>query len=184
MTATRTPHDQHEAAYDRAISDLFEGRSFARWGFPDVIARYHGGAVGSRSYGAAMGVVAKFATMGDWSASIAAKVFHGTNLYSTSNEFRAQINRAISEAASKGYYDVIGATGPEASRPSAHQHETTEHQWMTLYCLHTEVEMAMAEVYTIGHVPCVGWPYARWMQENGFSVSPVYFPRVAKALAR
>lgn len=135
MTATATAaYTDHEGnaytgARDEQIAqweiDLVSGRVFA------LAANGHASRFGyqppatSRRYAEILTALAGLARMGDQGAAVAAHLIHGVNLYGTDAQQATALYRAAADMLSRPYHDVIGATGPEASRPSAHLHVWT-----------------------------------------------------------
>lgn len=176
---SQTPAEQREAAYARVLGEMRGGTDFARWSFPDPIARY-GPPIDARSYGRMMQAVAVFAQQGDWHAAAARSIFGKVNLYATPVEAVAQVAAAITEFMSGGYTDVHRLTGPESGRYSQHAKQAmTEWQMVVLHLLFIEVKMG---VTGLGSIASVGWALDRWMEETGVQV-PHYFPQIRASRA-
>lgn len=189
MTTVQTDEERHEAAYVRFKAEYLSGANLARNGFPDPVARYHGGPITARSYGAIHEAVGRFAGQSDWHAAAAREVFGSVNLYATTHEALAQVTAALARFAREGYTDVVGMTGPEAGRRSQYTDKPmTEWQMLLLNLLQTEVQMAVSAVGgNIGFVPGVGWVLDRWMREqqggaysDGRLAIPHYFPHLLR----
>lgn len=114
-------------------ADLLSGRVFA------LAANGHGSRFGyqppatSRRYAEIMATLARLASRGDRFASVAAALMPTVNLYGTDAQQATALYRAAATLVASPWRDVIGATGPEASRPSAHLHGWTVPQVMAVY---------------------------------------------------
>lgn len=182
-TSTRTTADQ--ATIDSTAADLIAGRWHARKARSQRSVMGYQPAISSRSWAAAMNALTRFAGSSDWAASVVFRTIGRVNLYSTPAEVAAQINDGLSAAARDGWHDVIGATGPEASRPSAHQHPTTLRQALLLALLSVEVEHAIGGA--VSGVPGVGWAVQALLDddEHGDTHGQGWlFPLSAAAAAR
>lgn len=182
-----------EAAYERFKAEHLSGAKFARLSFPDPIARYHGGPLSHRTYGAMMEAVARFAGQSDWHAAAARHVFGKVNLYATVTEALAQVAGGISEFVGRGYTDVIRMTGPEPGRASQYTDQPlTESQHIELALLYVEVQTSVtASGGSLGYVAGIGWALERWMREfpgrvyaDGSLVIPHYFPLTKAKVAK
>ena len=155
-TKTITRSEKDLAIIERHAEALASGQRF------DWYANSHASAdrmsyrapMTARMYGRTLEVLGRFAEQGDWHASIAQRVVHRLPLYGTPPQMYAQIGRALAEAVRDGFDDVIGRTGPEAGRPSDHQHATRLDQAILLDLL--LVEIAATAGGSDG-VTCVGW---------------------------
>lgn len=178
MSDTTTARDQ--AVIERVERDLLSGRYFTLREQSNKSVPLGGGPINSRHWADMMGAVATFATGGDRFAATAAKILGRVNLYLTPNEAVAQVAGAIAGVVREDYYDVIEATGPEASRPSAHTHPTTLRVAIMHALLMVEVEMSAGY---IGSVPGIGWALRALMEREDITVPAYLFPRLAKAEA-
>jgi hypothetical protein len=179
VTDTFTP--QQQAVIDRVESDLVSGRYFDRIAISNRSVPLGRPPIASRHWAAIMKALATYAADGDRAAATAAKVFGKVNLYLTPNEVIAQVAEVLAKVVREGYFDVIGATGPEGGRRSAHQHPTDLRQAIRLALLMVEVEMVAGY---LGHLPGLGWALAHLVERENVSVSHWLYPTLAAALAK
>lgn len=178
--STKTFTEREQAVIDRVEADLLSGRYFT------LIANSHKsvplgrGPASARGWGGAMQAIAKFAAEGDWFASVAYRTLGRVNLYLTPNEVHAQIAARFADIVAEGYTDVIGMTGPEASRPSAYEHPTTLRQAILLALLMVEVHHRSD---FLGSVPGIGWCLRALMERENVPVSAHLFPALHAAEA-
>lgn len=170
-TSTRTEQDQK--VIDRVEGELLSGRTFTLIEQAHKSAPLGGPPATSRAYGRIIEALGRFARQGDWHTAAVRGAITRLNPYLTPNEQIAQIAGALAEFVRSGYYDVIGATGPEASRPSAHQHATTLRQAILLKMLMVEVEEAADYC---GSVPGVGWCVQALMEREDMTFPQHLFP--------
>jgi hypothetical protein len=168
-----------DAAYKRFREDYTSGTHFRRNGRPDPIARYNGGPVPTRAYGALLQTVGKFASEGGWQGQVANLVVHKVNPYATVHEALSQVSEAIGEFFTRGFTDVHRKASPEPGRPSSYTDlPVTEAQALTLCLFQTECQMAFSSVgCSPGFVPGLGWVVQRWMRETATSI-PASFPHL------
>jgi hypothetical protein len=179
MNQTLTP--ERQAVVDRVEAGLLDGSYFARSATGNRSVPLGRGPIAGRNWAQIMQAVALFATDGDRNVATAHQILGRVNPYLTTNEVVAQVSERLAVVASKGYHDVIGATGPESGRPSSHQHPTTLRQAIILALLLIEVEHAAGNV---GHVPGIGWCLRALMDREGITVPAHLFPRLAAAEAK
>lgn len=175
---TITPADQ--TVIERVEGNLLSGQYFTLIANGNYSVPKGGAPITGKHWAEIMKAIATYATMGDQAAATAFKIFGRVNLYLTPNEVIAQVATVLAEVVKEGYYDVIGATGPEPGRASSHQHATTLRDAIRLALLMTEVEMSAGN---IGHVPGVGWVLRHLVEREGIRVYAAYLPQVAKRLA-
>jgi hypothetical protein len=173
---TKTYTDSEQVVIDRVEADLLSGNYFTLRERSNRSARLGGPAVSSRGFSGVMQALAKFAGDSDWATSVAAPALRSVNAYVTPNEVLAQVAASLAKSVHDGYFDVIGATGPEAGRSSAHQHKVTLRQAITLALLMVEVEHGVGYH---GSVPGVGWCLAALMEREGMIVPAHLFPATA-----
>jgi hypothetical protein len=166
---------------ERTEKNLLDGQYFTLIANGNRSVPLGGAPIASRNWAGIMKAVATYAASGDRAAATAFKIFGRINLYLTPNEVIAQVATVLGEIVREGYFDVIGATGPEASRESAHQHSTSLREAIHLALLMSEVELSAGY---IGHVPGVGWALRHLVEREGITVYACYLPQVAKALAK
>lgn len=65
--------------------------------------------------------IGRMAAQGDRMAFLASRILPRINLYGTQAQARAAVFTALGEALRGEYTDVVGASGPEAGRPSDHR---------------------------------------------------------------
>lgn len=171
MTSTISERDQK--VIDRVEGELLSGRTFTLIQQSHKSVPLGGPPATSRGYGKVIEALGRFAAQGDWHTAAVRGAIVKVNPYVTPNEVVAQVAGALAEFVAKGYFDVIGATGPEASRPSAHQHAVTLRQAMLLKMLMVEVEEAIG--YT-GSVPGLGWCVQALMEREGMTFPEHLFP--------
>lgn len=172
MTTTTTERDQK--LIDRVEGELLSGRTFTLIEQSHRSVRLGGPPATSRAYGQIIETLGRFARQGDWHTAAVREAIVKVNPYVTPNEQIAQVAGVLAEFVRKGYFDVISATGPEASRPSAHQHATTLRQALLLSLLMVEVKEAAD---FSGSVPGVGWCVQALMEREGMT-----FPAWGKRL--
>lgn len=183
MTTTRIyDHEaQRLAAIERVEADLLSGRYFT------LIERSNRSTIGyrpmvsGRSYGGALKALATFVD-GDWSASIAAAAVKRINAYGNANEVVAAVAESIAKSVHDGWYDVAQATGPEASRPSAHQHPTTLRKALLLALLMCEVKEGVGPG-ALGTSGGVGWVITHLLEREGMTIPRHLFPLTAARYA-
>lgn len=177
-TVTRTQQDQK--VIDRVEAELVSGQTFSLIARANRSARLGGPAVSAQGYGRVIEALGRFAAQGDWNVAAVRNAIVRANPYQTPNEVLAQVAEALADFVRGGYYDVIGATGPEASRPSAHQHDITLRQAILLKMLMVEVEESIGYH---GSVPGLGWCVQALMERDGITFPAHLFPRHAACLA-
>lgn len=179
MTTTHTEADQR--VIDRVEQELLSGRTFFLIWQARKSAPLGGPAINSRGYGQIIATLGRFAAQGDWHVAAVREAISALNPYVTTDEVIAQVAAALQQFVAEGYYDVIGATGPEASRPSAHQHTVTLRQALLLSMLMVEVEEAAG--YS-GSVPGMGWCKQALMEREQMTFPQHLFPLHAEARER
>jgi hypothetical protein len=136
------------------------------------------GPIGSRTYSQIVTTVGRFAMNGPRAAATAHRILAALPLYGTPGQTMAAVARALSEVVQDGYYDVIGATGPEAGRPSDHKHATTIYDAIILDLLWTEIGMTVGASVT-GSVTGIGWCLDALIREHNVPVTMLLLPNVA-----
>ena len=170
-TTTRTEREQQ--VIDRVEAELTSGRTFTLIEQSHRSHRLGGPPATSRAYGRIIETLGRFAREGDWHTAAVREAITRLNPYLTPNEQIAQVASVLAKFVREGYYDVIGATGPEASRPSAHQHAITLRQAILLKMLMVEVEEAADYC---GSVPGLGWCVQALMEREGMTIPQHLFP--------
>jgi hypothetical protein len=173
-----TARDQ--AVIDRVEADLLSGRYFTLKATSNRSVPLGRGPIASRDWANIMRAIAVYAAGGDRSAATASKLFGRINLYLTPNEVVAQVAEVLAEVVREGYWDVVAATGPDAGRPSQHQHATDLHEALRLALLMTEVELNAG---WIGHAPGIGWCVDALMKREGVTALAHVYPKVAAKIA-
>jgi hypothetical protein len=79
----------------------------------------------SREYAGMIQNVGRMAERGDRMAFLASQVVRSINLYGTQAQAHAAVFTALGEALRGEYRDIVGASGPEAGRPSDHRFDWT-----------------------------------------------------------
>jgi hypothetical protein len=176
-TATLNP--QQRLAIGRTEENLLSGRYFDLIAASNRSVPLGGPPIASQHWAGIMQAIATFARDGDQSAATAVRLFGTINLYLTPNEVIAQVAAGLAKVVREGYFDVVGATGPAASRRSAYEHTTDLRTAIRLALLMVEVEMSAGY---IGHVPQVGWVLRLLVKRERVSVSSAVYPKVALSL--
>lgn len=171
MNDTISERDQQ--VIDRVEGELLSGRTFALIAQSHASVRLGGPPATSRGYGKIVEALGRFARQGDWHTAAVREAITSLNPYVTPSEQIAQVAYAVGKFVREGYFDVISATGPEASRPSAHQHAITLRQAILLKMLMVEVEEAADFA---GSVPGVGWCVQALMEREGMDFPAHLFP--------
>lgn len=166
---------------DRYPRDVASGRTFHyieqshtsadRMGYYPMVA--------SREYGQVIATLGAAAQIGDRYAAAVADALPKVSPYFNGHQIVAGIARAFGKTVREGWYDVAAATGPEAGRPSAHQHPTDLPHAILLNLILTEVTYALR----LGSVPGPGWAIKALVEETGVRVPAHLLPNVAKALS-
>jgi hypothetical protein len=180
MTNTTLRSEREQKVIDRVESELLSGRTFTLIEQAHKSVPLGGPPATSRAYGRIIEALGRFARQGDWHTAAVRGAITCLNPYLTPNEQIAQVAGALAKFVREGYYDVISATGPEASRPSAHQHAVTLRQALLLKMLTVEVEEAADFA---GSVPGVGWCVTALMEREGMTLPSHLFPLHAAVLA-
>jgi hypothetical protein len=175
---TITP--ERQKVVDRVEADLVSGRTFQLTANSNNSVRKGGAPIASRHFGQIVATLGKFAADSDWATAAVLPILRRINPYLMPNEVVAQVAQGLAEFTREPYRDVIGATGPEAGRPSAHLHPNTLRKGITLSLLMTEVELSAGY---IGHVPGIGWCVAALMEREGMTVPAHLFPKTAAKAA-
>lgn len=181
MTETHVYSESERAVIARVEKDLLSGRYFDLIVASNKSVPLGRGPIRSSDWAAIMKTIATYAAASDRSAATAAQIFGRINLYLTPNEVMAQVAQVLAEVVRKGYTDVWGATGPNASRPSAYEHATDLHEALRLALLMTEVEMNAG---FIGHVPGMGWVLQHLVERENIQIYPWTFPALAAKIAK
>jgi hypothetical protein len=166
--------------------DLTSGRVFI------LAANGHGSRYGYQppirhdSWARIIETIANYAKMGDQAAATARAIVGKVNLYGTEAQAMQSIANALYDVAKGGYFDVIGATGPEAGRRSAYQKEHTLREGIMMYLLLIECEAAIRSGYPNGEGDraSIGWCLWDLMKRENVFPYACYLPRVAKAVTR
>ena len=178
MTTT-TLNPQQRLAIGRTEENLLSGRYFDLIAASNRSVPLGGPPIASQYWAGIMQAIATYARDGDRSAATAYRLLGRINLYLTPNEVVAQVAEGLAEVVREGFFDVIGATGPGASRRSAYQYGTDLPQAIRLALLMVEVEMSAGY---IGHVPQVGWALRLLVERERVSVHSAVYPKVAASL--
>jgi hypothetical protein len=179
MNTTELTEGQIQAI-ERVEKNLLDGHYFTLIANSNRSVPLGGAPINSRHWAGIMKAVATYAASDNRAAATAHKIFGRINLYLTPNEVIAQVATVLAEVVREGYFDVIGATGPEAGRRSAHQHPTDLRAALYLALLMSEVEMNAGY---IGHVPGVGWVIQHLVERENVTVYACYLPCVSEKLA-
>jgi hypothetical protein len=164
---------------DRYQADLERGAVFARHAASNRSADHMGyNPVGNaRGYGRMMAALGEYGQWSDRAAATAQAVAPALMLYGTAPQRIASVYDALGDVARNGYTDVVGRTGPNASRPSSYQHQTSLYDAIELALLGEELEAAAAGMDRAS----VGWCLAALARTH--NVRPTGLRRVAAALA-
>lgn len=144
-------------------ADLLSGATLARHAASHRSRRGYKPPMTRRSWAHAMGTIAEMAATSDRLAQVASYIIGKVNLYGDDAQACASIYDAAFQAMKGEYDDVIGRAAPDAGRHSAHQHEWTlydrvsVHYWLELAC------RPMAAC-----APGVGWCLAAIAEEVHF----------------
>lgn len=136
--------------------------------------------VGYSYWSAAMTAVAKYGSWSDRMAETAFQLMGKINLYGTEAQAVQKVAEILSGIVRTGWYDTIGATGPEPGRPSSHQHATKLRDALYLAALMDEVEAALNYNQPKANI---GWALKHLIERENLTIHACYLPRVAKALA-
>ncbi len=175
MTETREYTESEQSTIARVEADLLSGRYFHLIANGNRSVHGYASAIAARGYGGILQALGRYAAQGDREVAAVSKIH--VNPYGTTNEAIAQVASGLAKVASEGYYDVIGATGPEASRPSAHQHKTTLRVALGMALLMTEVKMVAG---FSGSVPNIGWCLDALLKRENYPIYPMTYPHVAE----
>lgn len=134
--------------------------------------------VPARAFGGVIAALGTAAQSGSFSAYAVDKALRKVSPFFTDWQIMAGIHQAFGDVAREGWTDVAAATGPEAGRPSSHEHALTIRDRIALLAIAAECEYHLQ----LGHVPGPGWALKRAIQEHGMTVHSAYLPNVAKAL--
>jgi hypothetical protein len=139
---------------------------------------YHG-PLNHRDYAKAVKALGNIAGMSDRMAAAVAHILPKLNLRGTKPQLLASLHRALGDVHREGYFDVVGATGPNASRRSAYEHPTTLRDAVWLELIVSEVEIALGEA-----VYALGWCLTALVDELEVRPPAYCFPGVADQLQK
>lgn len=131
-------------------------------------------------YGSIVAALGRAAGMGDLYASAVADALRSVSPYLNGWQAAAGIATAFAEFQRKGWYDAATATGPDAGRPSSHQHALTDAQVVVLHLVHSEAIRGLH----LGTAHGIGWALRALVAEVNLGSLHVYLPRVAEDLNR
>lgn len=164
---TKTYTEREQSIIDRVEQELTSGKTFHLISQSYFSKPLGGPPATARGYGRIIQTLGRFAAEGDWHLAAVREAISVLNPYVTPGEQIALVARSLCNFVNEGYYDVIGATGPEAGRPSAHQHPITLRQAILLKMLMVEVEEAADSA---GSVPGLGWCVRALMERENMTI--------------
>jgi hypothetical protein len=168
----QTADQQHEQRYAQFVGEVARGTTMHYAAESNASAdrmRYYPMTTAS-DYGKMVAALGMAAQMGDFYAAACSEAVQKVSPYFNTFQNKAAVARAFSTFITKGWYDVATATGPEASRPSAHQHEVTLKQAVMLNLIYREVTGENG----------LGWALRRLVQEENVRPWAMYLPNMAK----
>lgn len=130
-TTATTARDQ--AIVDQWVADLHSGAVFARAAMGHRSRFGYQPPATATRYSAILAGLARLAAQGDQAASVAAALIPRVNLYGTDAQQAAALFDGLVAVTAQPWEDVIGASGPEAGRPSSHQHAWSTRMLVNLY---------------------------------------------------
>lgn len=133
--------------------------------------------VTASQFGAVVVSLGKIAQMGDFYADAANRAIRKVSPFLNGWQIMAGIADAFAEM-HKGWHDTRSATGPEAGRPSSHEHDITETQAILLVAAVSEVGHNLQ----LGTLPGIGWALRAMIEERKINVYQINMPNVAKSL--
>lgn len=134
--------------------------------------------VSATQYGAVISTLGAAAQIGDRYAAAVSEALCKVSPYFNGHQIVAGIAFAFGKAVRDGWHDARSATGPEAGRPSSHQHSTDLPSACMLNLILTEVTYHLQ----LGAVPGPGWAIKALVGETGLRVPARALPRVAADL--
>lgn len=170
--------EREVAAIVRYRDDLLAGRIYGRHAASVTSVIGYRPPATRDEYGRIVETLGVFARQSDRDAATAYRILPKLPLYGDPGQLAAGFWNVLSEVHRAGFEDVIGRTGPNAGRPSAHQHATSEAEAIRLALLGTELTSAMIGLERAD----LGWCLAALAGEPQFYSCRWGLNRVRKAL--